>query len=73
MGPSLKNDAVLQIMGLVFPYLIAEARWTYHPREFMSNRFTTSLYEIHTKPQPPLVTEMAAEHIIDSHGCRDFL
>ena len=44
-------------------------------RAFMSKPDTQRhLYEIHTKPQPPLVTEvLQAEHIIELARLKDFL
>jgi hypothetical protein len=54
--PSLKNERVPEPWGGV-PYLIFEGTLGDCIREFMS-RPAQHLYEIHTKPQLPLVTEV---------------
>jgi len=72
--PSLKNERVPKAWGGV-PYLIAEGTLDACIRAFTwkpdSQRH---LYEIHTKPQPPLVTEIVQpEHIVELARLRDFL
>jgi hypothetical protein len=72
--PSLKNERVPKSWGGI-PYLIADGTLDLCIREFMSKPDSQRrLYEIHTKPQPPLVTEiLQAEHIIELARLRDFL
>jgi hypothetical protein len=57
------------------PYLLLEGTLDECIKEFMSKPASLHhLYEIHTKPQPPLVTEvMGAEHILELARLRDFL
>jgi hypothetical protein len=63
---SLKNERVPKSWGAV-PYLISEGTLGECIKEFMSKPSSQhSLYEIHTKPQPPLVTEvLQPEHIVE--------
>jgi hypothetical protein len=72
--PSLKNERVPKSWGGI-PYLIADGTLDLCIREFMSKSDSQRhLYEIHTKPQPPLVTErLQAEHIIELARLREFL
>ena len=72
--PSLKNERVPRAWGGV-PYLISEGTLDECIREFMSKTASQHhLYEIHTAPQPPLVTAvMNAEHIVELGRLRDFL
>ena len=72
--PSLKNERVPQTWGGI-PYLIIEDTLEECMRELMSKPAAQRhLYEIHTKPQTPLVTEvLQAEHIIELIRLRDFL
>jgi hypothetical protein len=70
--PSLKNERVPKVWGGV-PYLVFGGTLDDCIREFMS-RDGQHLYEIHTKPQPPSVTEvLEREHIIELARLRDFL
>jgi hypothetical protein len=70
--PSLNKERVPKAWGGV-PYLIVDGTLDECIREFMS-RSQHHLYEIHTKPQPPLVTEvLQAEHIIELARLRDYL
>jgi hypothetical protein len=57
------------------PYLLHDGTLDECIREFMSKTASQRhLYEIHTKPQLPLVTEvLTAEHIIELARLRDFL
>jgi len=72
--PSLKNERAPTSWGGI-PYLIADDTLDVCIREFISRPHSQRhLYEIHTKPQPPLVTEiLQAEHIIELARLRDFL
>lgn len=72
--PSLKNERVPKAWGSV-PYFIAEGTLDKCIREFMSKPASQHhLYEIHTRPQPPLATEvLQAEHIVQLTRLRDFL
>jgi hypothetical protein len=70
--PSLKNERVPKAWGGV-PYLIFDGTLTDCIREFLS-RPAQHLYEIHTKPQPPLVTEVIQpELIVELARLREFL
>jgi hypothetical protein len=57
------------------PYLLLDGTLDECIKEFMSKQAVTHhLYEIHTKPQPPLVTEvLQAELIIELARLQDFL
>jgi hypothetical protein len=67
--PSLKNERVPK--ASVYPTSYLEEHWTIG--EFMSKDHQ-HLYEIHTKPQPPLVTEVPErEHIVELARLREFL
>jgi hypothetical protein len=57
------------------PYMLLSGTLDECLSEFMSKPSSHhSLYEIHTKPQPPLVTEvLTAEHIVELARLRDFL
>jgi hypothetical protein len=57
------------------PYLLVEGTLDDCIRAFMAKPDSTRhLYEIHTAPQPPLVTEiMSAEHVVELARLRDFL
>ncbi|KRQ97055.1 hypothetical protein CQ10_01515 [Bradyrhizobium valentinum] len=56
-------------------YLLAEGTLDDCIREFMTKpEATRHLYEIHTAPQPPLVTEvLSADHITELARFRSFL
>ena len=72
--PSINRERVPKAWGGV-PYLIIERTLDECIRAFMAKPDTQRhLYEIHTKPQPTLVTEvLQAEHIIELARVRDFL
>jgi hypothetical protein len=72
--PSLNKARVPKAWGGV-PYLIADATLDECIRQFMSKPDAQRhLYEIHTQPQLPLVTEvLQAEHIVELSRLRDFL
>jgi hypothetical protein len=70
--PSRNNVRRTDGTGL---YLLAQGTLDDCIREFMAKPDSTRhLYEIHTAPQPPLVTEvLSAEHVIELARLRDFL
>jgi hypothetical protein len=72
--PSLKNERVPKSWGGI-PYLIIDGSLDECIRELMTKPSAQHhLYEIHTKPQPPLVTEvLQAEHVVELIMLRDFL
>jgi hypothetical protein len=57
------------------PYLLLDGTLDECIQEFLSKPAAGhNLYEIHTSPQPPLVTEvMSAEHIVELARLREFL
>jgi hypothetical protein len=57
------------------PYLVADGTLDECIRHFMAKpEATRHLYEIHTAPQPPLVTEvLSAEQVVELARLRDFL
>jgi hypothetical protein len=69
--PSLKNQRVPEAV----PYPIVEDSLDLCIREFVSKPASQHhLYEINTKPQPPLVTAvLQAEHVLELARLRDFL
>jgi hypothetical protein len=71
--PSLSKERVLKGCGGV-PYLIIEGTLAECMRAFMSKPDTQRhLYEIHTKPQPPLVTEvLEGDYLVELSRLRDF-
>jgi hypothetical protein len=70
--PSLKNERVPKTWGGI-PYLISEGTLDKCINAFMS-KLAHHLYEIHTKPQPPLVSDiLQPEHIVELARLRDFL
>jgi hypothetical protein len=71
--PSLNNERISNAWGGV-PYLVSEGTLDECIRQFMSKSASRHLYEIHTKPQPPLVTAvLQLEHIVELARLRDFL
>jgi hypothetical protein len=72
--PSIKKERVPKAWGGV-PYLIHDGTLDECMRELMAKPDTQrQLYEIHTKPQPPLVTEvLQGDHIVELSRLRDFL
>ena len=70
--PSLKNERVPKVWGGV-PYLVFAGTLEACIKEFMSND-RQHLYEIHTEPHPPYVTQvLEREHIVELARLRDFL
>jgi len=72
--PSLKNERVSAALG-ARPYLVADGTLDECIAEFMAKPAgQRHLYEIHTSPQPPLVTSiLSGEHVIELARLRDFL
>jgi hypothetical protein len=72
--PSIKKGRVSKAWGGV-PYMIYDGTLDECMREFMAKPYTQRhLYEIHTKPQPLLVTEvLQGDHIVELSRLRDFL
>ena len=70
--PSLRNERRTEGSGA---YLLVEGTLDECLREFMAKPTSMRhLYEIHTAPQPPLVsTVLSGEHIIELARLRDFL
>jgi hypothetical protein len=70
--PSLRNERRTKDAG---PYLIVDGTLDECIRQFMAKPISTRhLYEIHTAPQPPLVSAvLSAEHIVELARLRDFL
>jgi len=70
--PSLNNERLAEGRSA---YLVFEGTLDECIREFMAKPVSSrQLYEIHTAPQPPLVTEtLAGEHIVELARLRDFL
>ncbi|MET4071550.1 hypothetical protein ABID58_006364 [Bradyrhizobium sp. S3.2.6] len=70
--PSLKKERIPTTWGAV-PYSVVEGTLDVCIRAFMSKE-ERHLYEIHTKAQLPLVTEVLQhEHIVEIARLRDFL
>jgi hypothetical protein len=69
--PSLNNQRRVDRPS----YLVAEGTLDQCLRDFMAKpESTRHLYEIHTAPQPPLVTAiLSPEHIAELARLRDFL
>ena len=70
--PSLRNERRADGTG---PYLLVDGTLAECIREFMAKPTTSRhLYEIHTAPQPPLVSAvLSGEHIVELGRLRDFL
>jgi len=70
--PSLNNARRPDSTG---PYLVIEGTLDECIKAFMAKPATTRhLYEIHTAPQPPWVTEiLSAEHVAELARLREFL
>jgi hypothetical protein len=70
--PSLHNERRTEGTG---PYLLVDGTLDECLREFMAKpRPVRHLYEIHTAPQPPLVSAvLSGEHIVELARLRDFL
>ena len=70
--PSLNNERLKEGRTA---YLVFEGTLDECTREFMAKPGSSRhLYEIHTAPQPPLITEaLSGEHIIELARLRDFL
>jgi hypothetical protein len=71
--PSLNRERVPKNWGAI-PYSISDGTLDECIKEFLSKGTSQHLYEIHTKPQPPLVTEiLQAEHIVELARLQEFL
>ncbi|WP_409192043.1 hypothetical protein [Bradyrhizobium sp. RDM4] len=72
--PSINNERVPKAWGGV-PYLIRNGTLDECMREFMAKpEAQRHLYEIHTRPQPPWVTEvLQRDHLVELSRLRDFL
>jgi hypothetical protein len=72
--PSIRNERVSAADGAV-PYLILEGTLDECIQKFMAMPVGQHhLYEIHTAPQPPLITAvLSTEHIVEIARLRDFL
>lgn len=70
--PSLHNARLADGAG---PYLVAEGSLDVCIREFMAKPAAVRhLYEIHTAPQAPLITDtLSAEHVAELARLREFL
>jgi hypothetical protein len=70
--PSLRNERRTEGTG---PYLLVDGTLEECIREFMAKPTALRhLYEIHTAPQPPLVSAvLSGEHIVELARLRDFL
>jgi hypothetical protein len=70
--PSLCNERRTEGAS---PYLLVDGTLEECIREFMAKPASARhLYEIHTAPQPPLVTAvLSGEHIVELARLRDFL
>ena len=70
--PSLNNERLKEGINA---YLVFESTLDECIREFMAKpESTRHLYEIHTAPQPPLITEvLLGEHVVELARLRDFL
>ena len=57
------------------PYVVVQGTLDECIREFLAKpESTRHLYEIHTAPQPPLITEvLSAPHIVELARLREFL
>jgi hypothetical protein len=71
----LANCVGINSQGYANPYLLLDGTLDECIQEFLSKPAAGhNLYEIHTSPQPPLVTEvMSAEHIVELARLREFL
>jgi hypothetical protein len=69
--PSLNNERISDAC----PYLVSDGTLDECIQQFMSKPASKHhLYEIHTAPQPPLISAvLSAEHIIELARLRDFL
>jgi hypothetical protein len=70
--PSLNNQRRTESTG---PYMLLDGTLDECIRDFMAKpESTRHLYEIHTAPQPPLVTEtLSSEHVAELARLREFL
>jgi hypothetical protein len=70
--PSLNNERRIEDAG---PYLVIDGTLGDCIREFMAKPASTRpLYEIHTSPQPPLVSSvLSGDHVVELERLRDFL
>jgi hypothetical protein len=72
--PSVNNERVSASLG-ARPYLIIDGTLDECIRKFMlQSKSQHHLYEIHTAPQPDLVSAiLSADHIVELARLRDFL
>ena len=72
LWPSLNNERLTEGRSA---HLVFEGTLDECIREFMAKPDSSRhLYEVHTAPQPPLVTEtLSGEHIVELARLRDFL
>jgi hypothetical protein len=70
--PSLQNERHTEGIG---PYLIIDGTLDECIREFIAKPSSVRhLYEIHTAPQPPILSAvLSGEHIVELARLRDFL
>ena len=70
--PSLRNERRTEGTG---PYLLVNGTLDECLRELMAKPASMRhLYEIHTSPQPPLVSSvLSGEHVVELARLRDFL
>jgi hypothetical protein len=70
--PSLNNERRVEDAG---PYLVIDGTLGECIGEFMAKPASTRhLYEIHTSPQPPLVSSvLSGDHVVELARLRDFL
>lgn len=70
--PSRRNQRYIESTG---PYLLVDGTLGECLREFMAKpAFMRHLYEIHTSPQPPLVSSvLSGGHVVEVARLRDFL
>lgn len=72
--PSLNNECISNSWG-ARPYLVAEGTLDECIKQFMAKPASQHhLYEIHTAPQPPLVTSvLSTEQVVELARLREFL
>jgi hypothetical protein len=70
--PSCRNQRYIESTG---PYLLVDGTLGECLREFMAKPASMRhLYEIHTSPQPPLVSSvLSGGHVVEVARLRDFL
>jgi hypothetical protein len=71
--PSVNSERVSASLG-ASPYLIIDDTLDECIRKFMSQPKSQHHYEIHTAPQPDLVSAiLSADHVVELARLRDFL